>query len=83
MMSARWRQIHRDLWVDLSRIIAVTTTYESPKGQIVTLHMDNGTKHRIIAVHYHEHMTVGRTDKMLREWLKTTLGLDREGTPES
>lgn len=81
--QSRWKQIHRDLWVDLSRIIAVTTTYESYKGQVVTLHMDNRTTHRILAVSYSEHRTAAKNAAMLREWLKTTLGLDREGTPES
>jgi hypothetical protein len=82
MSSPRWKKIHEGLWLDLSRVIAVTISSEDG-GRIVTLHMDNGTKHRVTVVTYAPGQTVSKNDQKVREWLKDTLGLDMEGTQKS
>lgn len=74
----RWTQVAWSTWVDLSRVIAVTAQPEN-EGRIVTLHMDNGTKHRITVVSYAPDQTVGGNDQKLREWLRERLGIQMEG----
>ena len=78
MSQSRWTQVAWGLWVDLSRVVAVTAQPEN-YGRIVTLHMDNGTKHRITVVSYSPGQTVGRNDQKVREWLREHLGIEMAG----
>lgn len=77
MSQSRWTQVSWGLWVDLSRVIAVTAQPED-QGRIVTLHMDNGTKHRITVVSYKPGQTVGGNDQKVGEWLRARLGIEME-----
>lgn len=76
-MTTRWTQVAWGMWVDLSRVIAVTAQPED-QGRIATLHMDNGTTHRIVVVSYAPGQTVGGNDKKVREWLRERLGIEME-----